>query len=241
MNRRRSAVGAIILVSLVLFGVELRGQSMTGTSGLFMTPTAQTMPDRTVILGGGYIPYGYTLYDSRSNGLSTYFVNVTYLPRVELMFRYAWKLGADRGPGISLFADRHVSGRVLVIKESHYVPAIVFGVHDPGKSSGVAANRYFGANYLVGTKHVDLRYVRAGVHVGYAFDLFGEPTQVFDGVFGGVSVSAAGIPGIELIAEHDSFRYNVAGRVLLFGRVQVMAGLLDLKDFSGNVSYRFGF
>ena len=235
---------ALVLVCVVVVRVE--GQSLTGMSGLFMIPTADMMEDRSVLLGMSYLQRGYmkfsrSVWDQNYYDHRDHYITMTYLPRVELQFRWAYHLKHPRGNGIEMFMDRSVSGRVLLFKESKYVPAIVFGVHDPGREACFSTNRHYGANYLVGSKRVVVGVLDVGIHGGYAFDIFGEPTLTYDGAFGGVGVSSDYTPWLTLMAEHNSFRYNVAGRVVLFNRVQLMAGLLDLKDLSGNVSYRFQF
>lgn len=236
----------LLLLVTVFIVTKASGQSLTGTSGLFMIPTADMMEDRSVLLGVSYFPKEYmrfsrSVYDRQLYNHRDHYITITYLPRLELQFKYAYHLDHPRGNGIPMFMDRSVSGRLLIWRESKYVPAIVFGVHDPGREAGFTTNRHYGANYLVGSKQIGIESLRIGLHGGYAFEIFGESTITYQGAFGGISLSSDYTPWMTLIAEHDSFRYNVAGRVLLFGRVQVMAGLLDLKDFSGNVSYRFAF
>lgn len=244
MRLMKKHIIAFVLVLLCIMRVD--AQSLTGMSGLFMIPTAEVMEDRSVLLGVSYIPQPYlrfsrSVYDRKYYNHRDHYVTVTFLPRLELQFKYAYHLNHPRGNGIPMFMDRSVSGRLLLWRESKYIPAIVFGVHDPGREAGFTTNRHYGANYLVGSKNIGVAGLRMGLHGGYAFEIFGEPSLTYQGAFGGVSVSSDYTPWLQLIAEHDSYRYNVAGRLVLFDRVQLMAGLLDLKDLSGNVTYRFQF
>jgi hypothetical protein len=215
---------------------DLMGQSLSGTTGLFYTPTAEMKPDKTVILGLHQQPaelseyYGKGLYDIRLGSAA-----VTFLPRLELMFRYTYLLGAERGPDINLFMDRMVSVRALILKERNYVPALLVGIHDPGNSTELAANGYFGTNYIAASKNVSSSGFVFGFHTGVAFDVFGEKSQTMKGLFGGISISHSSTPWANVIFEHDSRRINTALKLLLFNHFQVMAGLIELKYPSGGV------
>ncbi|WP_158551540.1 YjbH domain-containing protein [Rhodohalobacter sp. SW132] len=221
------------------FTGRVSAQSLTGTTGLFHIPTAEMMSDRTFMAGVHQIPAKYSLYGRGLHDNRYGFATLTFLPRIELMFRYTYLLGVDRSSRTSgPFMDRMVAARVLIIRESGYRPALLFGVHDPGQAFDVAANKYFGANYLVTTKHFSAAGFRAALHAGYAFDLFNEATQVYDGLFGGMSLSHQALPWFEIMAENDSFRWNAAAKLLILNRVQLMAGLMELKNPAGGISYR---
>ena len=77
----------------------LHSQSITGTQGQFFIPTAEMHSDRTLVLGAGYIPKGYFQRYNRSvnPGMPT-FVTVTFLPFVEVMFRYTHELNMRVNP-----------------------------------------------------------------------------------------------------------------------------------------------
>lgn len=236
----RSHVLFIVVLGALCFVNRSRAdaQSMTGMTGLFHIPTAEMMPDKTVMIGYSHLPaevttYRTNLYDNRI-GHAT----VTFLPRLEVMFRYTYDLGAPRGEDISLFMDRMVAARVLLLKERRAVPAVVFGMHDPGLSVDLASNSYFGANYLVASKTVYPLGFQFGLHTGFAFDLFGEETQTMDGLFGGLSLSHSAAPWITAMIEHDSNRLNAAMKLLFFDHLQVMAGLMDMKYPAGGVGLR---
>ena len=84
----------IVFGLLLMLGVGLQAQSLTGTRGLMKAPTARMYPDNTLVLGAAYIPSGifkrtYGQYQgvvTGNAGLNT-FVTVNFLPFVEVMFR----------------------------------------------------------------------------------------------------------------------------------------------------------
>jgi len=221
------------------FSGRATAQSLTGTTGLFHIPTAELMPDRTFMAGVHQIPVEHSLYGRGLHDNRYGFATLTFLPRIELMFRYTYMLGVDRSSRTSgPFMDRMVAARVLILRESGNRPALLFGMHDPGQAFDIAANKYFGANYLVTTKNFSAAGFSSGLHAGYAFGLFNETTQVYDGFFGGMSISHAKIPWFELMAEYDSFRWNAGAKLLILNRVQLLAGLMELKRPAGGISYR---
>ncbi|CAN5248107.1 YjbH domain-containing protein [soil metagenome] len=214
-------------------------QSLTGTTGLFHIPTAEMMPDRTFMAGLNQIPAEYSLYGRDIHDNRAGFVTVSFLPRVELMFRYTYMLGVDRSSTTSgPFMDRMVAGRLLILRETVSRPALLLGVHDPGMAMDLAANKYFGANYLVSSKNLVAGGFSAGLNLGFAFEILNEETQVFDGIFGGISLSHQQTPWFQIMAEHDSFRWNAGAKLLLLNRIQIMAGLMELKRPAGGISYR---
>lgn len=218
---------------------EIQAQSLTGNSGLFHVPTAEMLPDRTIMVGLNQMPRQYSFYGRGLHDIRYAFINIQFLPRVELMFRYTYLLGLDRSdPTTGPFMDRMVAGRLLIMREGDRWPALLLGVHDPGEAFDLAANKNFGANYLVASKGYELNQFKTGLHIGYAFEIFGETTQTFDGVFGGISVSHSRIQWLKLMTEYDSFRWNIAGKARIAGRVQLMAGLMEMKRPAGGISYR---
>lgn len=229
-------MSVILIAGLWLSGVgDLKGQSITGMTGLFHIPTAEMMPDKTVMFGYTHLPMEVSTYspDRYDNRLA--YATVTFLPRLEVMFRYSYDLGAPRGTDISLFMDRMVAGRVLILKESKYLPALLFGMNDPGFDVSVITNNYFGVNYFVASKNINPFGFNLGLHSGMAFNLFEEEIQTMNGLFGGISVSHSKTPWADLIVEYDSRRINTALKLLLFNHLQVMAGLMDMQYPAGGV------
>jgi len=239
MKAYRLITVCLLIMIATVYSEPSGAQSLTGTTGLFHIPTAEIMPDRTFMAGLSQVPAEYSLYGRGIHDNRAGFVTVAFLPRVELMFRYTYMLGVDRSSATSgPFMDRMVAGRLLILREKGSRPALLLGIHDPGMSMDIAANKYFGANYLVSSKTLEAVGFSAGLHLGYALDIKTEETQVFDGIFGGASLSHQQIPWFQIMAEHDSFRWNAGAKLLLLNRIQLMAGLMELKRPAGGISYR---
>lgn len=238
MSPIRNSVLILLLFcsyQFVFSSSEIKAQSISGTTGLFHIPTAEMMADGTVMVGYHHLPSEITtlsggLYDNRIG-----FASVTFLPRLEVMFRYTYQLGAPRGPDINLFMDRMVSARFLLLKERRYLPALLVGIQDIGTSVDLAVNSNFGANYIVASKRFKPSGFIFGLHSGAAFDLFGEETQTMRGLFGGLSVSHSAIPWATAMVEHDSRRLNTAVKLLFMNYLQLMAGLMDMQYPAGGI------
>lgn len=218
-------------------------QALSGVTGLFHTPTAEMMPDKSVRFSHHVIPGAYSNYITPAHGRIAYTSNavvVTFLPRVELMFRYSYELGFPRGPDERLFMDRMVAARVLVLRESRYLPALAAGIHDPGRG-GFAANNYFSAAYFAASKTFSTEPFTVSLHTGYAFGTDSQPAIDLDGIFGGLSLQHRSIPALQWIVEYDSFQWNTALKLHLFGRVELLGGLYNFDRAAYGVSYRHPF
>jgi len=234
----------IILITLIPLAGQ--GQSIVGTSGLFHVPTAVLPNDGTLTLGASYIPYAYLpdgflaveLENGTYDGLAGY-GSLVFLPRLEVMFRYTGNVGKPEKIRNQSFMDRMISARVLLLTEGEYRPAVAFGAHDLiGKVLNEKSGSYFAAQYLVASKHVDVASLRLGVHAGYAFDIPGQQTKAYDGLFGGLNLMPLGDQRLELILEHDSYRPNAAARVRVLRHFSLMAGLWNFEELSLSGSVR---
>lgn len=230
---------ALFLLVFSIMPLILHSQSLMGTTGLFNIPAAELMPDKTVMVGFNQIPKEYSPYGNFQYNNMVYYATVTFLPRVELMFRYTYRLGAGvRRSDTNFFMDRMVSARFLLLREGEYRPSLLLGFHDPGKSVNLAANNTFSANYASLSKNLELLFLNTGLHLGYAFDIPGQKTLTHRGAFGGVTLAHRAFPALQLIFEYDSAHVNQAVKVLLFNRIQLMGGLIHFDKPAGGISYR---
>lgn len=209
-------------------------QSVTGTNGLVMTPTARMHPDGTLVLGGGFVDKRYSGYFAGAYHYSPFYLSVTYLPFLEVGLRLS---RAHSGQPEAL-GDRMLVVRARVLKEGDWWPSVAVGAHDFLRSSDRQTSN-FNALYAVASKAVPLpafaqRWgVSLDAHLGYGTDRLPAKSYEFVGPFGGVSATAfegdGVVSGWTLMAEYDGRAGTIGQRLSLFDRVDVTAALKGLR------------
>ena len=219
----------------------LHSQSITGTQGQFFIPTAEMHPDRTLVLGAGYIPKGYFQRYNRSvnPGMPT-FVTVTFLPFVEVMFRYTHELNMRVNPQTRYYPDRMFAGRIRLLKESKYIPAIVVGANDFTKALGLStASTNYSSTYVVGTKSFKYLEYQFATSLGYGLDVLELDRYDFLGIFGGVEIRHNQLANSSLSLEYDSKNIHLSIGHTFFNRLVIKAGLWDLKKPAAMIAYKY--
>ena len=231
----------VFAVFVLLAGTLARSQSITGTQGQFFIPTAEMHQDRTLVLGAGYIPKGYFQRYSRSvnPGMPT-FVTVTFLPFVEVMFRYTHELNMRVNPETKYYPDRMFAGRIRLTKESKYIPAIVVGANDFTKALGLStASTNYSATYVVGTKSFKYLNYQFAASLGYGLDVLELDRYDFLGVFGGVEIRHNQLANSSLSLEYDTRNIHLSIGHTFFDRLVIKAGLWDLKKPAAMIAYKY--
>ena len=219
----------------------LHSQSITGTQGQFFIPTAEMHPDRTLVLGAGYIPKGYFQRYNRSvnPGMPT-FVTVSLLPFVEIMFRYTHELNMRVNPETRYYPDRMFAGRIRLLKESKYIPAIVVGANDFTKALGLStAPTNYSSTYVVGTKSFKYLEYQFATSLGYGLDVLELDRYDFLGIFGGVEIRHNQLANSSLSLEYDSKNIHLSIGHTFFNRLVIKAGLWDLKKPAAMIAYKY--
>ena len=219
----------------------LHSQSITGTQGQFFIPTAEMHPDRTLVLGAGYIPKGYFQRYNRSvnPGMPT-FVTVSLLPFVEIMFRYTHELNMRVNPETKYYPDRMFAGRIRLLKESKYIPAIVVGANDFTKAIGLStAPTNYSSTYVVGTKSFKYLEYQFATSLGYGLDVLELDRYDFLGIFGGVEIRHNQLANSSLSLEYDSKNIHLSIGHTFFNRLVIKAGLWDLKKPAAMIAYKY--
>jgi len=218
---------------VVLGSTDSVAQSVTGTTSLITIPTGEMPDDGTLSFGGGFVNKKYSDYLDGRVHFTPYFIAVSYLPFLEVSFRFSrpWRLD-DR----ERLGDRMVSARLQLLRENKKRPALVFGVHDFLSGVGASHNLYFNALYLVASKHIQLAPFAAGFHLGYGTDWMKARHHQFVGPFGGVSVSPFRF--LDVMLEYDGETVNVGQRVTLFKSLEVLVALENLDTFTGGATFR---
>lgn len=166
-----------------------------------------------------------------------YFLNVTFLPCLEVGYRCTlMKLKTGKWN-----QDRSVSLRIRPLKEGRYWPSVVVGSSDAlttgqlNTFSGETGNRYFSSVYGGATKH----FQSGGHDLAFTFgwNIPFRKHAVRDGVFGGMSYSPAFCRPLSLMAEYDGNAVNMGGSVRLFNHFTVHLFCYDLKAVSGGIRY----
>ncbi len=237
LNRGGSAaalLGALAMLWL-LAGLPAAAQSLTGTSGLVLIPTAEMPADGTLAFGGGFVHKRYSRYKGGTHHYVPYYTSITYLPFLELGFRFSRLVDS---PERQALGDRMVSVRLRLSSEGEKRPAVVVGAHDFIKSSDASTSR-FNTLYLVLSKHFDGIPVarRIGVHAGYGSDVMDADSHQFVGLFGGLSASP--VPGLDVLVEYDGDALSIGPRVLLFRHLQLVAALQNFDAVVAGGSVRF--
>ena len=231
-----------VFFAFALFiSLPTRSQSITGTQGQFFIPTAEMHPDRTLVLGAGYIPKGYFQRYNRSvnPGMPT-FVTVSLLPFVEIMFRYTHELNMRVNPETKYYPDRMFAGRIRLLKESKYIPAIVVGANDFTKALGLStAPTNYSSTYVVGTKSFKYLEYQFATSLGYGLDVLELDRYDFLGIFGGVEIRHNQLANSSLSLEYDSKNIHLSIGHTFFNRLVIKAGLWDLKKPAAMIAYKY--
>ena len=231
-----------VFFAFALFiSLPTRSQSITGTQGQLFIPTAEMHPDRTLVLGAGYIPKGYFQRYNRSvnPGMPT-FVTVSLLPFVEIMFRYTHELNMRVNPETKYYPDRMFAGRIRLLKESKYIPAIVVGANDFTKALGLStAPTNYSSTYVVGTKSFKYLEYQFATSLGYGLDVLELDRYDFLGVFGGVEIRHNQLANSSLSLEYDTRNIHLSIGHTFFDRLVIKAGLWDLKKPAAMIAYKY--
>lgn len=153
------------LLSFSFAHTALAEPSVIGQTGLIHMPDARLEDDGTLRLG-----------ISNSDPYLTTWSSVTMLPRLELSGRYTV---IDDTPvfednGFGNYKDKSFDAKLLLLKESRYIPDFSIGTQD------FLGTRIFSANFVTMSK----RYRSLDMTLGY-----GE--ERIDGMFGGIRYSPA--------------------------------------------------
>src|SRR5690606_34252759 len=113
---------ALMLALATLTVGPSAAQALTATSALIRVPTAHLGPDGLVTVSGGVLHPKDVPLEGEQHHVGTYAAAVTFLPFLELGFRFNKKFGA-----VDALGDRMVIARVRLVKEGSLRPAVVVG------------------------------------------------------------------------------------------------------------------
>jgi hypothetical protein len=207
----------------------LYSQTTLGVSGLLNSPSAVMSPDKTVKIGGNFLPKQFTT-DIWDYHTFNFFINITFLSFLEIsMNNTAFDLWNQ-----NYFSnvDRSISIRLKALKEGRYWPAIVIGSNDVVSTSSLLGyaegNKYFGTHYLALSKHFSFKDNIIGLHAAYNIPVSVHVMQRFP-VSGGISFAPSFLKSLNIIAEYDSRDFNIGANVLLFKHLYFQFFMNELK------------
>lgn len=240
-NNRR--VFLVFLVCLLCLTQQVYSQYSLGTSGLLTIPTADIQTDGTFIGGGNYLPVGM-LPAEFTKSTANYFVNLTFLPFVEMTYRCTLaRIDLPTGKR-SWQQDRSVSLRLRLLKEKRYIPGLAVGSNDAFTTyelnpfSNKGGNRFFSSIYGVVSKNIPLGRDRLGVTVGYYLPVR-KQTSSNTGFFSGVSYTPGFFPKMDVMADYNGKRISAGASVLLFDHLRLHLFTYGFKEISGGIRYEF--
>lgn len=178
----------IVLTALVACAtpVALAQPNINGETGYINMPSGRIEADGTFRMGYSFAkPY------------ASVWTSITFLPRVELNARYSRIMTGEIGgnnpfwQGYGDYKDKVTSGKVLLLEEGWFKPALSIGIND-FQGTGLFSSRYLAASKQYGALDATL-----GVGNGR-----------ISGVFAGARYAPAAWNGIALAAEYDANNYR---------------------------------
>ncbi|GAB3041960.1 hypothetical protein GCM10027185_51920 [Spirosoma pulveris] len=217
-------------------------------------PTADVQDEGTFTIGYGFNPSNYAFRYNQKNSESIAFVNLCFLPRLEVNINLLNPNGpirfGDKGIG-----DRQMDLKYVMLTEKTKRPSVAIILSAP---FGIANSLV--TNALVATKHVSITklittaftigvgspytFSRAGVSNDQNADVFSgyslkdkrdNPYYYLAGPFAGVNLTIAKKGG--LMIEWDSQHLNVGLYTRLVRHWNLQAGLLNGDQLTFGTSY----
>ena len=244
-------------------------QFVFGNTGLLHLPTAVMQQDNTVMFGCAWLaeqalPDAHCYGWDRA-GAFNYFINITFLPWLEINYTCTLIRGkylaeySGLSPNIFNYwanQDRHFDFRLRVWKEGWWkawTPQIVVGINDLLHTFGDtqfgttdSGNGYWSRMFIAATKHGKISGVgEMGAHVAYMNNK--RKDFLYDGLGLGVNFRLNGLQtssdilnkslkGLNLMLEYDSRTVNAGASYALWkDMINVVFEMNELKYFSGGV------
>jgi hypothetical protein len=248
--------GIKFLPFLVLLCVNIPVYSqmnISGKPGLLYVPSAVETKDGSFIFGYAYNPSKYAFRKNGIHSESTYFINLTILPRLDVNVNLMRMNGdiAEKDKGIG---DRQLDLKYLILKEKKYQPAMAIYISAP-----FGIDNSFTTNALVLTKTFQLSpklsaELTAGIGSPYYFqreeseksnsNIFNDlelknkkdlKYRYLSGPIGGIKLSHNKKAG--LMVEWDSQHLNFGAYGILFKRWTIQAGVMNFDQITFGTSY----
>ncbi|MEJ5352667.1 MAG: YjbH domain-containing protein [Melioribacteraceae bacterium] len=203
-------------------------QTISGFSGLFTIPDANLFHDGTLNFSFHYLDKKYVSFGDYDDNAIVYSATLNFLPFLEVNTNFVYLLKHKGTQGIG---DRSVGFRIKFLDEGNHFINLSTGINNIGTAFGGVGAIHKQSIYIVASKKI----WKCNLVIGHGFKVFKAADYQFIGLFGGISLSV--LNNLELITEYDAERFNSAVRLTLLKHIKILAGLMNLKDFSGGISY----
>jgi len=217
-----------LLIAGFIKPMVIKAQSLNGTTGLVIIPTARMQQDGTLSFGTSYFNKKYQEYFEGTKDFCTAYINFTFLPFLELVMRVNKPLYYHVG---NYTVDRFPMVRLRLFKEKKYLPAIAVGIHDFASTES-SNTVHFNATYIVLSKKMD----DFDLHLGYAPKIMKALYHQLDGPFGGLAYTPH--KSVNLYAEYDSKHVNAGLQCLLLKHFAINLAALNLGSLAAGINYK---
>ena len=227
-SKRIIVVLAFLLITGFVLPTAMQAQSLSGTTGLVTIPTARMQEDGTLSFGTSYFDKKDQQYMEGKNDYVVAYVNITFLPFLELVYRVNKPLYYHVR---NYTVDQTPMARLRLLKERKYLPAVVIGIHDIASTTGWNTV-HFNATYLVLSKKISA----FDLHLGYAPRIMKALYYQLDGPFGGVAYSP--LTSLHLYAEYDSRYVNAGFQYLFLHHFSISLAALNFNSYAAGINYK---
>jgi hypothetical protein len=199
-------------------------QSHEGTSGLIRIPTADVIPDGTLLAGVSYMDAEHSRVVTATTDAIPVFVGIGLLPNLELVGKvtifndvtaFDWNVNTDRS----------FNAHYRLLQQRGNRPAVAIGAQDV--TFGTTSSYLGKAEYVVGTWAAE----RYRLHLGWG-------KKRLDGPFGGVEYALRPDRRLQVMMDYDTEFCSLGLRGFVSKWVTLDVSLLGLSDLGGAVVFR---
>ncbi len=236
--KRRTAIHrvfrrfALFLLLLQMLSSVAAAQTLGGTPGLILAPSAEMSRDGSFRFGASYVPREALEYTGHRRDAAVVFLSLTYLPFLELDLRLTRQLNIPKGSIHTV--DRSPVVRLRLFRQRGYLPAVVIGLHDFLSTIESGEARHFAASYLVVTRRFVGNTWAVAPTVGFSRPLYSHKQSELVGWFGGLSIGCSRFPFMSLLFDYANGLPSI-GADFIFGKhLQAKAAWIDYRYFCFN-------
>lgn len=236
MHMIRSKFWALALFA-ALRALSAQGQTILGTPGLMNIPTAEIRKGGTFD-GGASLMQKELQSEAMHYNTGLYYINFAPFSFFDITLREtlvkSYKSSGEYG---FYQQDRSLTLRVQPIREKDgcWWPSILIGSNDFYSRHG---DSYYAAVYGVMTKTLPIKGLgKFAITAGYAKPI--RKGVLYNGAFGGISVSPYFAPMLRVMGEYDTRGVNVGIGAHLFRHLNLTCFTREFKGISATISYQY--